>query len=306
MNVACRPCDGGDLAHDEPERHHAVGHRQRVGVAQVDLLLARGVLVEAVLDRDAHRLERADRLLAQRAGDVVGREVEEAALVERLRPLAALGRARSRRTRCPARRRTSGPARGAPARGGAAPGGDRRRTACRRGCGCRRTPAPRAPWSRPTAAARTCRDRGSPGRRTPGCARSPSIDEPSNVIPSSSAFSSSAGLMAKLLRLPRMSVNQRRIRRTPRSSTLRRTYSRCWSCISFTPPVWSMDRQVGQWRHPGRTTAVPPDALAGRSCGRRLVSSHRRAGRVDDQPGRPRTGPCWRSGGGPRGSPCRP
>ena len=85
MNVACTPVRGGDLAHDEPERHHAVGHRQGVGVAQVDLLLARRVLVEAVLDRDAHRLERADRLLAQRAGDVVRGEVEEAALVERLR-----------------------------------------------------------------------------------------------------------------------------------------------------------------------------------------------------------------------------
>ena len=55
----------------------------------------------------------------------------------------------------------------------------------------------------------------------------PSIDEPSNVIPSSRAFSSSAGLIAKLFRLPRMSVNHRRIRRTPRSSTLRSTYSRC-------------------------------------------------------------------------------
>ena len=51
----------------------------------------------------------------------------------------------------------------------------------------------------------------------------PSIDEPSKVIPSSSAFSSSAGLIAKLFRLPRMSVNHRRISRTPRSSTVRRT-----------------------------------------------------------------------------------
>ena len=68
----------------------------------------------------------------------------------------------------------------------------------------------------------------------------PSIEDPSNVIPSSRAFSSSAGLMAKLLRLPRMSVNQRRISRTPRSSTLRSTYSRCWSNISVTWPVWSM------------------------------------------------------------------
>ena len=51
----------------------------------------------------------------------------------------------------------------------------------------------------------------------------PSIDDPSNVIPSSSAFSSSAGLMAKLFRLPRTSVNHRRMRRTPRSSTVRST-----------------------------------------------------------------------------------
>ena len=55
----------GDLPHDEAERHHVVGHRQRVGVAQVDLVLARAVLVERVLDRDAHRLERVDRALAQ-------------------------------------------------------------------------------------------------------------------------------------------------------------------------------------------------------------------------------------------------
>ena len=53
---------GGDLLHDLAERHDVVGHRERVGVAQVDLVLARAELVEAVLDRDAHRLERDDRL----------------------------------------------------------------------------------------------------------------------------------------------------------------------------------------------------------------------------------------------------
>ena len=78
---------GGDLADREPERHHRVGHREGVGVAQVDLLLARCVLVEAVLDRDAHGLERADRLLAQLARHVVHRVVEEAAVVERHRLL---------------------------------------------------------------------------------------------------------------------------------------------------------------------------------------------------------------------------
>ncbi len=51
----------------------------------------------------------------------------------------------------------------------------------------------------------------------------PSIDEPSKVIPSSRAFSSSAGLMAKLLRLPSTSVNHSLISRTPRSSTVRST-----------------------------------------------------------------------------------
>ena len=65
MNVAYTPRSLRDLLHDEPERHHVVGHRERVGVAQVDLVLARAELVEAVLDRDAHRLEREDRLLAQ-------------------------------------------------------------------------------------------------------------------------------------------------------------------------------------------------------------------------------------------------
>ena len=75
----------GDLLHDQAERHDVVGHRERVGVAQVDLVLARAVLVEAVLDRDAHRLERDDRLAAQVAHHVELGEVEEAGGVERHR-----------------------------------------------------------------------------------------------------------------------------------------------------------------------------------------------------------------------------
>ena len=51
----------------------------------------------------------------------------------------------------------------------------------------------------------------------------PSIDEPSKVMPSSRAFSSSTGLMAKLFSWPSTSVNHSRTRRTPRSSTERRT-----------------------------------------------------------------------------------
>ena len=73
-----------DLLHDDPERHDVVGHRERVGVAQVDLVLARRVLVVAVLARDAHRLEREDGLAAQAARHVHLGEVEVAGAVERL------------------------------------------------------------------------------------------------------------------------------------------------------------------------------------------------------------------------------
>ena len=81
---------GGDLLHDEAERHHVVGHGERVGVAEVDLVLARAELVEAVLDRDAHRLERDDRLAPQLAHHVELGEVEEAGVVERLGRLGRL------------------------------------------------------------------------------------------------------------------------------------------------------------------------------------------------------------------------
>ena len=48
-------------------------------------MLARRVLVERVLHRDPHRLQRPDRPLAQGAGDVGGRQVEVRAGVERHR-----------------------------------------------------------------------------------------------------------------------------------------------------------------------------------------------------------------------------
>ena len=51
----------------------------------------------------------------------------------------------------------------------------------------------------------------------------PSMAEPSKCMPSSKAFSSSAGEMATDLSWPSTSVNQRRISRTPRSSTVRNT-----------------------------------------------------------------------------------
>ena len=58
------------LLHDQPIGHRVVRHRQRIGVAQIDLVLARRHFVMAVFDADAHLLERQHRLPAQVAGDV--------------------------------------------------------------------------------------------------------------------------------------------------------------------------------------------------------------------------------------------
>jgi hypothetical protein len=67
-------------------------------------------------------------------------------------------------------------------------------------------------------------DASGTARTSDSCVRlKPSIELPSNVMPSSKAPSSSAGLMAKLLSLPRTSVNHMLTRRTPRSSTVRST-----------------------------------------------------------------------------------
>jgi len=73
---------GGHLLHGQPERHHTVGHVQRVGVAQVDLVLRRSVLVEGVLHGNAHGFEGADGFFAQVPGDVGGGEVEERCFVQ--------------------------------------------------------------------------------------------------------------------------------------------------------------------------------------------------------------------------------
>ena len=54
-------------------------------------------------------------------------------------------------------------------------------------------------------------------------------------MPSSRAFSSSAGVMANVFGVPRTSVNQSWTKRTARSSTVRRTYS-CW--LRMRPPLF--------------------------------------------------------------------
>ena len=81
----------------------------------------------------------------------------------------------------------------------------------------------------------------------------PSMADPSKVMPSSRAFSSSAGVMAKVLGVPRTSVNHSWTKRTPRSSTVRSTYS-CW--LRMSPPLERRRRplvagRVLQCRRPG-------------------------------------------------------
>ena len=56
MKLAWTPLLVGDLFDYETDGHHRVGHSQGVGVAQVDLVLARRVLVLGVLNGNAHVL----------------------------------------------------------------------------------------------------------------------------------------------------------------------------------------------------------------------------------------------------------
>ena len=84
MNVACTPPSRATSFTTSRNVMTLSAIVERVGVAQVDLVLAGRVLVVAVLDRDAHRLERVDGALAQVGGDVGGGEVEVGGVVERL------------------------------------------------------------------------------------------------------------------------------------------------------------------------------------------------------------------------------
>ena len=73
-----------DLLDRDAVGHAVVGHLQRVGVAHVDLVLARADLVVGVLDLDPELLEREHGVAADVGPGVERREVEVAAEVERL------------------------------------------------------------------------------------------------------------------------------------------------------------------------------------------------------------------------------
>ena len=68
----------------DPVGHAVVGHLQRVGVAHVDLVLARADLVVGVLGMDPELLEREHRLAPQVRAGVERGQIEVAALVEDL------------------------------------------------------------------------------------------------------------------------------------------------------------------------------------------------------------------------------
>ena len=74
-----------NLLDDEPHRHQVVCRRQSIGIAQIDLLLARRDLMVTELDADPHPLEHRDGLPAEVVTEVVRRLVEVATGVYRLR-----------------------------------------------------------------------------------------------------------------------------------------------------------------------------------------------------------------------------
>ena len=78
------------LTDDDTEGHDVVGHRQRVGIAQVDLVLAGGPLVVTELHRDAHLLQHGDRVTPEIRACPQGRVIEVTTVVQRLGRIAGV------------------------------------------------------------------------------------------------------------------------------------------------------------------------------------------------------------------------
>ncbi|CAB4839185.1 unannotated protein [freshwater metagenome] len=76
-----------------------------------------------------------------------------------------------------------------------------------------------------------------------------SIAEPSKPIPSSNAFSNSAGAIATDFRKPKTSVNHKRTKRILRSSIVRRTNS---CCLLISGDMWRILTKAGY----GRVTSI--------------------------------------------------
>ena len=65
-----------DLFDDETERHDVVGHRECIGVTQIDFVLARSIFVERILNGNAHGFKNQQCARAQIAGDIGSGEIE--------------------------------------------------------------------------------------------------------------------------------------------------------------------------------------------------------------------------------------
>jgi hypothetical protein len=224
-----------DLLHHVPEGHDVVGGRERVGVAQVDLLLPRRALVVAELDRDPHVLEHRDRVPAEVVADAVRDVVEEAALVHRRRGPPVAGLVRNRKNSISGCGVEGEPEVRGLGQGRLSTCAGRRTTAGRPAARCRRTSGPCPATRTARAGSGTVPGSGRASMSDSATRAKPSMAEPSKPMPSSKAPSSSAGATATDLRKPSTSVNQSRTKRMSRSSRVRSTNSCCLSMPVIVP-----------------------------------------------------------------------
>ena len=218
-----------ELLDGDPVGHAVVGHLQRVGVADVDLVLGRADLVVAVLDVDPERLERDRGLAAHVRAGVERRQVEVAAdcraarspLESRKRKYSSSGptlKVSKPRSRARCERAAQDVARVA---------------LIGRALG-REDVAEHPPDALLLGAPRQHRERRGSGiaiMSDSSIALKPVIEEPSKPIPDSNAPSSSFALIENDFSCPSMSVNHRRMKRISRSATIA-----CTSCAPAGGP----------------------------------------------------------------------
>ena len=209
---------------------------ERVGVAQVDLVLTGSALVVAELDRDAEVFEHPHRATTEVVRRAAGHVVEVAGGVDRLGAVGAerrrleqveldLGMRVEREAGVGGLRERALEHVARVGDGGLAVG---RRDVAEHARG-------RVDLAAPRAGSGTSSGRGARAGPTRSERVRPSIAEPSKPSPSANAPSTSAGAIATDFSVPMTSVNHRRTNLTPRSSIVRRTKSRCLSIGS--PPV---------------------------------------------------------------------